>query len=426
MPSNMTQIDINLSLPDLNTALLQTDNTNYLDNVRVSADYWNSILINSCAPTVTEMVFIQQKMVSSVPALESGKQNIVEQSDFLTYKYDVNRNDAQSSLSSTVVFTTSIYYEQFVVGMSYGIQFAVFENPFTLTEKVNDATAFQVSLSIQGNTIINTVLTATTAADLFSFPTIGYIVSSATPIITITINMPRPANTSTNLINIIYASMIINQYSQVYDPASDCCVTKCPSNNGVNVVSSPPSCISCGNATGLVYNSISGTCQCKTGFYSVTQAVSNSTQCYPCFAQLCQSCNQSTLTICNACIFGAAFNNNTVCTCLTGFYQQNGICNACPYKCASCNVGTTCTLCSDLKTRDPNNNCSCLTGLYDAGSATCLVCSSLCLTCSSATSCTSCVTANNRALVNGQCVCATGFYQIVNPDGTLTCGQCSP
>jgi hypothetical protein len=55
----------------------------------------------------------------------------------------------------------------------------------------------------------------------------------------------------------------------------------------------------------------------------------------------------------------------------------------------------------------------------------CSACPTLCATCSSATECTSCVTANNRALVGGQCVCATGFFQVVQPDGSLTCSPCS-
>lgn len=183
---------------------------------------------------------------------------------------------------------------------------------------------------------------------------------------------------------------------------------------------------------GLVYNSITGSCQCQTGYYNVTQtsstgALIGTTQCYPCFAPLCQSCNQTTSTICNSCVSGAAVNNNSVCACLSGYYQAGALCNACPYQCATCNVGTVCNTCADNTTRDTNSTtCACLTGFFDSGSALCSKCSALCLTCNSSTTCTSCVTANNRVLINGQCVCATGYYQIVNPDGSLTCGQCAP
>lgn len=56
----------------------------------------------------------------------------------------------------------------------------------------------------------------------------------------------------------------------------------------------------------------------------------------------------------------------------------------------------------------------------------CSRCSSLCRTCNTATTCTDCFAANNRALQNGQCVCAIGFYQVVNLDGSLTCARCHP
>ena len=94
--------------------------------------------------------------------------------------------------------------------------------------------------------------------------------------------------------------------------------------------------------------------------------------------------------------------------------------------CATCRVGGVCDTCADTTTRSLTNNCECLTGFFDASSAVCQTCSALCKTCSSATTCTSCFTDNNRALVNGQCVCAAGFYQIVNQDGSLTCGKCAP
>jgi len=90
----------------------------------------------------------------------------------------------------------------------------------------------------------------------------------------------------------------------------------------------------------------------------------------------------------------------------------------------TCNVGSLCSVCSDNVTRTLANNCACLDGYYDSGSATCTRCSSLCKTCNSSTTCTSCFADSNRTLVNGQCVCSTGFYQIVNSDNTLTCGKC--
>ena len=244
--------------------------------------------------------------------------------------------------------------------------------------------------------------------------------------------MPRATTTNTQAAGppvdrTIKTLLTVTQYSLVYNPATDCCVTSCPANSGINLglsVPTLPACVNC--SAGLVYNSVTGQCQCQTGFYSVLAANTNQTQCFPCFAQLCQTCAATSNTVCSSCVSGAAFNANNVCTCLGGYYQNISLCNACPYKCANCTNANVCTTCSDNTTRNFNDNCNCLTGFYDAGVAVCPTCPVLCKTCSSATNCTSCFTENNRVLNNGLCVCATGYFQVVNPDGSLTCSKCDP
>jgi len=59
--------------------------------------------------------------------------------------------------------------------------------------------------------------------------------------------------------------MVITQYSNAYDPVKDCCVQFCGANNGVNVATNPPTCVAC--TSGLIYNSVSGQCQCQIGYY---------------------------------------------------------------------------------------------------------------------------------------------------------------
>ena len=189
------------------------------------------------------------------------------------------------------------------------------------------------------------------------------------------------------------------------------------------MLSDPITCVQC--SSGLIYNSITGSCQCQTGYYSVVQATTNFTQCYPCFAPLCQSCNATSPTVCNSCVTGASVVG-TLCTCDSGYYQNASLCVACPYKCLTCSVGTVCDTCSDNTTRDSANNCECITGYYDSGSAVCSQCSALCKTCTAASTCSSCFEENNRQLVNNQCVCKTGFYQVVHSNGTLSCEACDP
>lgn len=50
----------------------------------------------------------------------------------------------------------------------------------------------------------------------------------------------------------------------------------------------------------------------------------------------------------------------------------------------------------------------------------------MCLTCTNSSACSSCVTSNNRTLLNGQCVCASRFYQFINSDNSISCVQCGP
>ena len=109
---------------------------------------------------------------------------------------------------------------------------------------------------------------------------------------------------------------------------------------------------------------------------------------------------------------------------MNGFYRDGSSCNACPHKCATCSTGSVCITCSNNDTRSLTDNCNCLSGFYDAGSAVCQTCPVLCKTCASATECTSCHEDKNRILSNGQCVCKTGFYQVVLQNGTLTCEPC--
>ena len=231
---------------------------------------------------------------------------------------------------------------------------------------------------------------------------IGYIFKTTNPLVQIVINVPRSTDTTTRYLTgtaltttldtTVQSTISVTQYSLVYNPATDCCVTSCPPNSGINlgvIVPTVPSCVAC--TSGLVYNSLTAQCQCQTGFYSVVQASTNQTQCFPCLAQLCQTCAQATNTVCSSCVTGAAVINN-VCTCLSGYYQNASLCNACPYQCGICTTVSVCTTCSDNTTRNINNSCACNIGLFDAGVAVCGTCPSLCRTCSSATNCTSCFT----------------------------------
>lgn len=424
LPSTVTVLNYDISFPDINTITVKSDNVNYISNVQVSADRWNS-LINTCSARADVMFNIQEKYYATVPGIQVGKQDIHEASANLDFFYTAAAiGDPTQPLSSSVTYTNTLYFEKFTAGMAYKLSWII-SSEFVAGTGYSVESQLQYVISIQGNQIVNKVDTIAIQAATTILPKIeiGYIFTTSTPVVSITLNTPRDP---TNLLK-LKTSLVITQYSNAYDPIADCCVQFCPKDSGVNIQTTPPTCVACTN--GLVYNSVTGACQCQTGYYPVTQLTGQSIgsqQCYPCFAPLCQTCTQAAPTVCSSCVSGAAINANSVCACLAGYYQAGALCNSCPNACATCSVASVCTTCADTVTRDSTKNCACNIGFYDSGVAACSKCSALCETCTSATTCATCFAKDNRILVNGQCVCATGFYQIVNQDGSLTCGACDP
>jgi hypothetical protein len=218
----------------------------------------------------------------------------------------------------------------------------------------------------------------------------------------------------------------IDEYTTIYNPVTDCCETQCPAGSGINIVSSPPTCVVCDTKKNLAFDSNTGVCSCSLGYYNILDVVSTGNYvCFPCLGKLCATCASDNITVCATCVSGATLATNTsTCSCNSGFFETNGACSPCPAKCTSCQVGGVCSVCSDPN-RKLEQNCDCGVGLYDDGTSKCKTCNPICKTCSSATTCTSCFTENNRALVNGQCVCATGYYQVVNANNEVQCKKCS-
>jgi hypothetical protein len=129
LPSNVTVVNYQLSLPNTNTVLLQTDDVNYLTGVKVSADLWNGLVsTTSCSTVKTSMVQVIQKQLTAVPPLQTGVQNIFQTSADLTYSYFALVNSVTTPLSSSVQFTNTQYFANFVPGMAYQIQFSLTAN----------------------------------------------------------------------------------------------------------------------------------------------------------------------------------------------------------------------------------------------------------------------------------------------------------
>lgn len=74
-----SSIDVNVQVKDLYTAIVQTDNTDALKDVIISADFFTKNNANICSGSGSpsrQMVEITKKTVSTVPDLKDNQQNI--------------------------------------------------------------------------------------------------------------------------------------------------------------------------------------------------------------------------------------------------------------------------------------------------------------------------------------------------------------
>ena len=268
--------------------------------VRVSADQWSNVATNICVPQTAIMRYIVQKYVSTVPTMQTNEQTIYQTSSDLIFTYFARGSyqpDAPSPLSPTVVFYNILYFQNVSVGSPYKVDFDLtFVSANLPIDTLNGEFNITYQLKIDGNLILSKFFTRTTgmAASVPVPNPIGYVFNRDTPTIEINIVMPRgrddTAAMSTALDRSMVTSIILTKYSIAYNPLTDCCDTTCPVNSGVILPATggPAMCIAC--SAGLFYNTVASNCQCKIGYYQVTQAATNDVQCYPCLAPLCQSC----------------------------------------------------------------------------------------------------------------------------------------
>ena len=322
LPTGQSVIGYEVNLPGADTMLFNTNNVNFMSNLRISSDQWSKkpSLVCGGSPAETTMLNILQKHLSTVPQIENTKQNIYEASSALTFTYFAAGSGAAQvadPYSSNVLFTKILYFNDISPGMAHRIEFDL-EVPL-LNAAAGDFT-LQYSLKIEGNEILSSTLVypAISAVTAIVPVRIGYIFTSATPSVEINVNLPRGIDateaTSSNLDRQFDTTIKVVRYDYVYNPLTDCCNTTCPDNSGVIIPadsSYPPMCASC--SAGLIYNSLTKMCQCQTGHYQVVNALTNEVQCFPCFAPLCETCQLATKTVCDSCVTGAATNANGIC-----------------------------------------------------------------------------------------------------------------
>ena len=120
LPTSVSVVEYDLSFTDLNTMLLNTNNINYISNVRVSADRYNSLLEN-CTAVATNILAVASKVFTIVPTLEVGRQNIFEVSSALTFNYEATASTTALALSERVLFTNTLTFSGIVPGVAYRI-----------------------------------------------------------------------------------------------------------------------------------------------------------------------------------------------------------------------------------------------------------------------------------------------------------------
>lgn len=133
--------------------------------------------------------------------------------------------------------------------------------------------------------------------------------------------IPRPITLAAGLFFQSMLQLTVEEYDTLYDPATDCCVTACPTGSGINILSNPPSCVVCDGDDTLIFNSGTGVCTCQTGHYNILDGNANGgIICFPCLGNLCATCNETTPEQCATCLIGSAFDTNQKCQCSTGYF----------------------------------------------------------------------------------------------------------
>ena len=197
--------------------------------------------------------------------------------------------------------------------------------------------------------------------------------------------------------------------------ANQTCSTSCVNvtgySTGIDYNSMPPRCINCDLSLNLIFDPVSGSCSCASGYYP---GIING--CQPCTVTLCGKCTTDS-TSCSACTPNARFVSATDpkqgCVCNNGFYKSGNLCLPCAPGCATCTKPTECTTCvANSNTRlNTTLNCACVNGTYEANTPVCPSCSPECLTCSvSPINCTSCNATANFRLTGTTCQCVNGYY----------------
>ncbi|CAD8106981.1 unnamed protein product [Paramecium primaurelia] len=201
------------------------------------------------------------------------------------------------------------------------------------------------------------------------------------------------------------------------------CHYSCNSCDNVNF----DNCLDCSKE--LQYRiQIGNTCICMEGYYDIV----GEPICDKC-SYKCKSC-KDTNDYCLDCPSnsGRELGSDNSCSCTEEYYDEieNPLCKLCHFKCQSCTDGTeqSCTTCNLNKFRKLiNNECICMKGYFEMEVQECQKCSSYCQECvDQYDNCISC--SKDRYLDGNKCLCQTKIqgYHISTYElkGVLQCQNC--
>ena len=112
---------------------------------------------------------------------------------------------------------------------------------------------------------------------------------------------------------------------------------------------------------------VNSSCICPNGYYDLSG--SGNYTCQTCDYS-CQSCSSATqCTSCDSAAHRISNSSSTLCLCASGYYDDgsNEACILCPYDCVTCSNATTCLMCSSTRQLGNDSRCSCLSTYFQNG-----------------------------------------------------------
>jgi hypothetical protein len=212
-------------MKDFYTVQVQTDNTDYLSNIFVSADYFSKNTAGLCATNATasrKMYDVISSVAKTIPDLTINQQNVKQTSTKPMTWNLLGRKLVNGS--SLITFDVTMNYASFIAGNAYQFTTSLKTNPVAaFTDSLVGVTSPFVRWTIQidGQVVYDKNINTTTDLSFNTdSTTFGLTINNPNPIIRFTVTVPRPLD---NVDFSADVSLNIDEFTTVYNPITDCC-----------------------------------------------------------------------------------------------------------------------------------------------------------------------------------------------------------